>query len=169
VGDLGAERQADSRIPLYQRASGFGFPGIRVDGNDVLAVYAVTKTALDNARSGQGPTFVEAFTYRMGAHTTSTTRRSTASRPRSRCGSSSDPIARFKAWLTREGIVDRPFFDRLEAEGDELAASIRSRCLEMPDPEPLAMFDHVYVDDHPVIEAEREMLRTYLESFEGAH
>ena len=57
--------------PLYQRANGFGFPGVRVDGNDVLAVYAVAKTALDNARSGQGPTFIEAFTYRMGAHTTS--------------------------------------------------------------------------------------------------
>jgi pyruvate dehydrogenase E1 component alpha subunit len=63
------ERQ--TRIPLYQRASGFGFPGIRVDGNDVLAVLAVTKAALAAAREGQGPTLVEAWTYRMGAHTTS--------------------------------------------------------------------------------------------------
>ncbi|MGH8940193.1 MAG: thiamine pyrophosphate-dependent enzyme, partial [Actinomycetes bacterium] len=62
------ERQ--SRIPLYQRALGFGFPGVRVDGNDVLATYAVTKAALQRARDGQGPTFVEAYTYRMGAHTT---------------------------------------------------------------------------------------------------
>src|SRR5918998_2012433 len=63
------ERQ--SRVPLYQRAAGFGFPGVRVDGNDVLAVLAVTRAALPAAREGQGPTFVEAFTYRMGAHTTS--------------------------------------------------------------------------------------------------
>ncbi|MGH3503084.1 MAG: thiamine pyrophosphate-dependent dehydrogenase E1 component subunit alpha, partial [Nocardioidaceae bacterium] len=62
------ERQ--SRIPLYQRALGFGFPGVRVDGNDVLATYAVTQAALQRAREGQGPTLVEAFTYRMGAHTT---------------------------------------------------------------------------------------------------
>src|SRR5690348_9045495 len=60
-----------TRIPLYRRASGFGFPGVRVDGNDVLAVLAVTRWALDHARTGQGPVLVEAFTYRMGAHTTS--------------------------------------------------------------------------------------------------
>ena len=63
------ERQ--TRVPLYQRAAGFGFPGVRVDGNDVLATYAVTRAALDNARLGQGPTLIEAYTYRMGAHTTS--------------------------------------------------------------------------------------------------
>src|SRR5204863_6134243 len=63
------ERQ--SRIPLYQRARGFGFPGLRVDGNDVLAVLAVTREALERAREGSGPTLIEAFTYRMGPHTTS--------------------------------------------------------------------------------------------------
>jgi pyruvate dehydrogenase E1 component alpha subunit len=62
---------AQTRIPLYKRAEGFGFPGVRVDGNDVLASYAVTRKALDDARTGQGPTLIEAFTYRMGAHTTS--------------------------------------------------------------------------------------------------
>src|SRR5690606_31322540 len=61
------ERQ--TRVPLYQRSSGFGFPGVRVDGNDVLATYAVTRTALDRARRGEGPTLIEAYTYRMGAHT----------------------------------------------------------------------------------------------------
>jgi 2-oxoisovalerate dehydrogenase E1 component alpha subunit len=63
-----AERQ--SRAPIYQRARGYGFPGVQVDGNDVLACYAVTKHALRAAREGQGPTLIEAFTYRMGAHTT---------------------------------------------------------------------------------------------------
>ena len=62
------ERQ--SRVPLYRRAHGFGFPGVRVDGNDVLACLAVTRKALQAAREGQGPTLIEAFTYRMGAHTT---------------------------------------------------------------------------------------------------
>ncbi|MBA3369544.1 MAG: pyruvate dehydrogenase (acetyl-transferring) E1 component subunit alpha, partial [Geodermatophilaceae bacterium] len=63
--------EKQTRIPLYRRASGFGFPGIRVDGNDVLAVLAVTRRAMEAARSGQGPTLIEAYTYRMGAHTTS--------------------------------------------------------------------------------------------------
>lgn len=63
--------EKQTRVPLYQRAQGFGFPGVRVDGNDVLACLAVTKSALERARRGEGPTLVEAFTYRMGAHTTS--------------------------------------------------------------------------------------------------
>jgi pyruvate dehydrogenase E1 component alpha subunit len=67
---ISAPQERQSPVPLYRRASGFGFPGIRVDGNDVLACYAVTKKALAAAREGQGPTLIEAFTYRMGAHTT---------------------------------------------------------------------------------------------------
>src|SRR5262249_9705095 len=63
------ERQ--TRIPRVRRAPAFGFPGIRVDGNDVLATYAVTKAALEDARHGQGPSLIEAYTYRMGAHTSS--------------------------------------------------------------------------------------------------
>ena len=91
------ERQ--TRIPLYQRALGFGFPGVRVDGNDVLATYAVTQAALQRARDGQGPTFVEAYTYRMGAHTT------TDDPTRYRLSDDverwklKDPIARVEAYL----------------------------------------------------------------------
>jgi len=76
-----------SKIPLYHRAHGFGFPGVRVDGNDVLAVYEVTKRALDSARVGGGPTLIEAYTYRIGAHTTSDDPTRYGSTPRSRCGS----------------------------------------------------------------------------------
>src|SRR5690606_26668269 len=60
-----------SKVPLAQRAQGVGIPGVRVDGNDVVAVHAVTQWALQHARSGSGPVVVEALTYRMGAHTTS--------------------------------------------------------------------------------------------------
>ena len=126
------ERQ--SRVPLFQRAAGFGFPGVRVDGNDVLAVLAVTRAALAAAREGQGPTFIEAFTYRMGAHTTSDdpTRYRLASELEE--WKLRDPIARLKAYLSRSGIADADFFDSVDAEGDELAARIRSGTLEMPDP-----------------------------------
>src|SRR3954463_12602651 len=95
-----------TRIPLYQRAAGFGFPGVRVDGNDVLAVYAVTKAALDRARRGEGPTFIEAFTYRMGAHTTSDdpTRYRIAAEVEE--WKLKDPIARVKALLSRNGMAD---------------------------------------------------------------
>ena len=112
------ERQ--SRIPLYQRASGFGFPGLRVDGNDVLACLAVTRKAMQAAREGQGPTLIEAFTYRMGAHTTTDdpTRYRLASELQA--WKLKDPIERVKAYLVRSGSADPAFFEAVEAEADQL-------------------------------------------------
>jgi 2-oxoisovalerate dehydrogenase E1 component subunit alpha len=160
------ERQ--SRVPLYQRSAGFGFPGVRVDGNDVLAVLAVTRAALAAAREGQGPTFIEAFTYRMGAHTTSDdpTRYRLASELEE--WKLRDPIARLKAYLSRAGVADRDFFDAVEAEGDQLAARIRTGTLEMPDPPGTAIFDSVYVDVPEELARQRAEFVEYHASFEGA-
>jgi 2-oxoisovalerate dehydrogenase E1 component alpha subunit len=154
-----------TRIPLYRRAAGFGFPGVRVDGNDVLAVYAVTKAALESARSGNGPTLVEAFTYRMGAHTTSDdpTRYRVAAEVDVWKGR--DPILRLRAHLVARGLVDDAWFAALQAESDALAVHVREGCLALPDPDPLSMFDHVYVDEHPLLEAERREFAAYRETF----
>ncbi|WP_232796826.1 pyruvate dehydrogenase (acetyl-transferring) E1 component subunit alpha [Blastococcus atacamensis] len=159
------ERQ--TRVPLYQRAAGFGFPGVRVDGNDVLAVLAVTRAALQAAREGQGPTFIEAFTYRMGAHTTSDdpTRYRLADELEE--WKLRDPIARLKAYLSRSGAADAQFFDAVEVEADELAARIRQGTVEMPDPAPTEMFDHVYAEQTPHLAAQREEFVAYRASFEG--
>ncbi len=159
------ERQ--SRVPLYQRAAGFGFPGVRVDGNDVLAVLAVTRAALAAAREGQGPTFIEAFTYRMGAHTTSDdpTRYRLASELEE--WKLRDPIARVKAYLSRSGIADADFFAAVDAEGDELAARIRKGTLDMADPAGTEIFDHVYAEMPPTLAAQRAEFVDYHASFEG--
>ncbi|MGK5114327.1 MULTISPECIES: pyruvate dehydrogenase (acetyl-transferring) E1 component subunit alpha [unclassified Geodermatophilus] len=159
------ERQ--SRVPLYQRAAGFGFPGVRVDGNDVLAVLAVTRAALAAARDGQGPTFIEAFTYRMGAHTTSDdpTRYRLASELEE--WKLRDPIARLKAHLSRSGAVDHDFFDAVEAEADELAHRIRTGTVEMPDPPGTAIFDRVYAEQTPHLAAQQAEFEAYQASFEG--
>jgi 2-oxoisovalerate dehydrogenase E1 component subunit alpha len=156
-----------SRVPLADRGQGFGIPSVRVDGNDVLATYAVTAEALERARSGGGPTFIEAFTYRMGAHTTSDdpTRYRLASELEE--WKLRDPIARLKAHLARSGIADAAFFDSVDAEGDELAARIRKGTLEMPDPEPTSMFDHVYAEQTPPLAAQRAEFVAYHASFEG--
>ena len=161
------ERQ--SRIPLYKRASGFGFPGVRVDGNDVLAVLAVTRAALARAREGSGPTFIEAFTYRMGAHTTSDdpTRYRIASEVEA--WKLKDPIERVKAYLVRNAWAPPEFFESLDRESDELAARVRAGCLAMPDPSPLSIFDHAYAEPHALIDEEREQFAAYLDSFEGSH
>jgi 2-oxoisovalerate dehydrogenase E1 component alpha subunit len=159
------ERQ--SRVPLFQRAAGFGFPGVRVDGNDVLAVLAVTRAALAAAREGQGPTFIEAFTYRMGAHTTSDdpTRYRLASELEE--WKLRDPIARLKAFLSRSGIADAAFFDAVDAEGDELAARIRKGTLEMTEPAPTEIFDSVYAEMTPPLAQQRAEFVDYHASFEG--
>jgi 2-oxoisovalerate dehydrogenase E1 component subunit alpha len=160
------ERQ--TRIPLYQRALGFGFPGIRVDGNDVLATYAVTRAALQRAREGQGPTLVEAYTYRMGAHTT------TDDPTRYRLSDDverwklKDPIARVEVYLKRNGMADQEFFEAVAAEADDLGHRLREGCRALPDPEPMSMFDHVYAELTDELAVQRDGLAAYLESFEGA-
>jgi 2-oxoisovalerate dehydrogenase E1 component alpha subunit len=160
------ERQ--TRIPIYQRAAGFGFPGVRVDGNDVLASYAVTRTALDNARSGQGPTLIEAYTYRMGAHTTTDdpTRYRIASEVES--WRAKDPVARVRAFLDKQQIGDEAFFAEIDEQAKQEALHLRERVLAMPDPQPSTIFDHVYAHGSPLIDAEREQAARYLESFEGS-
>jgi 2-oxoisovalerate dehydrogenase E1 component alpha subunit len=148
------ERQ--TRIPLYRRAHGFGFPGVRVDGNDVLACLAVTREALARAREGSGPSLVEAFTYRMGAHTTSddpTRYRVAAELDQWRL---KDPIERVKAWLTRGGHVDATFLDGIAEEADQLAASVRDGCRALPEPDPVRVFDHVYAGLDPDLRVQRD-------------
>jgi pyruvate dehydrogenase E1 component alpha subunit len=160
------ERQ--TRVPLFQRAAGFGFPGIRVDGNDVLAVYAVTRDALENARQGQGPTLVEAYTYRMGAHTTSDdpTRYRIASEVEA--WQAKDPIKRVRAFLEKQKVADAAFFDEVDEEARAQALHLRERVLDMPDPQPLTLFDHVYSEGSPLLDEQREQFSAYLASFEGS-
>jgi 2-oxoisovalerate dehydrogenase E1 component subunit alpha len=159
--------EKQSRIPLYQRARGFGFPGLRVDGNDVLACYAVTQKAMQAAREGQGPTLIEAFTYRMGAHTT------TDDPTRYRLASElevwklRDPIERVRAYLVRSGLAEPEFFAEVDGEAKQVGARIREAIRKMPDPPPLAIFDHVYTEPTAILRAEREQYAAYLDSFDG--
>ncbi|MGH6655669.1 MAG: pyruvate dehydrogenase (acetyl-transferring) E1 component subunit alpha [Actinocrinis sp.] len=158
------ERQ--SRVPLYRRASGFGFPGVRVDGNDVFACLAVTRAALDRARTGAGPTLVEAYTYRMGAHTTSDDPTRYRGNDEVELWRSRDPIARLRTYLTREKLADDAFFADIDDEADRLAAEIRAACLALPDPHPLSMFDYAYAGPHQQVDAERAQLSAYLDGFD---
>jgi len=161
------ERQ--TKIPLYQRALGFGFPGLRVDGNDVLAVYAVTKAALQRAREGSGPSFIEAYTYRMGAHTTSDDPTRYRLSDDLEHWKLKDPIERVKAYLSRNGIADDEYFSGIEAEADSMATTLRRGCLELPDPSPMSIFDLVYEESTPELDEQREEFGAYLASFEEAH
>jgi pyruvate dehydrogenase E1 component alpha subunit len=158
------ERQ--SRIPLYQRARGFGFPGVRVDGNDVLACYCVTHAALDRARDGQGPTLIEAFTYRMGAHTTTDDPTRYRVNADVQSWKLKDPIARLEAYLKRNGLADAGYFTGLAEEADELGARVREGCKALPEPDLGRMFDNVYAETPPELATQRDECLTYLHSLE---
>jgi pyruvate dehydrogenase E1 component alpha subunit len=157
------ERQ--SRVPLFRRAYGFGFPGVQVDGNDVLACLAVTRKALRAAREGQGPTMVEAYTYRMGAHTTTDDPTRYRLSAELESWKLKDPIARVKQYLIRSELADMQFLEGVEAEAEEVGAAVRTACQQMPDPRPQAMFDHVYTDPTGPLAAERAGFAAYLDSF----
>jgi 2-oxoisovalerate dehydrogenase E1 component alpha subunit len=158
------ERQ--SRIPLYRRASGFGFPGVRVDGNDVLAVYAATAVALDRARTGNGPSLIEAYTYRMGAHTTSDDPSKYRLADELEHWRLKDPIERVKAYLTRSGSGDEAFFADVETEASDYAADLRARCLDLPDPRLLDLFDHVYAEQTSYLVEQKAAYAEYVATFD---
>lgn len=156
------ERQ--TRVPLYERASGYGFRGVRVDGNDVLATLAVSEWALNEARNGNGPVLIEAFTYRMDAHTTS----DDASRYRLddelQAWKLKDPIERLRVYLLRAGGA-QDFLDQVDAEADELAERFRRFCFDMPEPPPERIFSEVYADSSPSIDKQRADYLGYLADF----
>ena len=157
--------EKQSRIPLFQRARGFGFPGVRVDGNDVLASLAVTQWALERARAGEGPTLVEAYTYRMGAHTTSDDPSKYRADEEREAWEAKDPILRLRRYLEASNHADEGFFAELETESEALGRRVREAVRAMPDPDHFAIFENVYADGHALVDEERAQFAAYQESF----
>jgi 2-oxoisovalerate dehydrogenase E1 component alpha subunit len=151
-----------SRVPLAQRAEGFGLPGVRVDGNDVIACHAVTVEALNRARSGQGPTLIEAVTYRMGAHTTSDDPTKYRDGADDELWRGRDPIDRLRIYLRAKGVLGDELASELVREAVSLADRMRESCRELPDPNPLSMFDHVYAGSDGRIDQQRREVQTIL-------
>jgi pyruvate dehydrogenase E1 component alpha subunit len=158
------ERQTP--VPIAQRAAGFGIPSVRVDGNDVLACLAETRAALDRARSGQGPTLIEALTYRMGPHTTSDdpTRYRTAAELEHWRGR--DPLARFRDFLTANALADETFFSAVASDASSIIAAAREHAIDQPDPPAENLFTHTYVEPHPALTNQRNAYLNYLASFD---
>ena len=166
-----------SRVPLADRGKGFGIPSVRVDGNDVLASYAVTAEALERARSGGGPTFIEAFTYRMGAHTTSDDPSRYRSAAEEEYWRQRDPIDRLRTHLEERGELPAAFVatarrPRPTSWASACAPTVRG----MGRPSAASMFEHVYAAPHSVVESERAWFEQYEASFldasqsgEGSH
>ncbi|MFT4123029.1 MAG: thiamine pyrophosphate-dependent enzyme [Microbacteriaceae bacterium] len=156
-----------SRTPLFQRPAGFGIPAVQIDGNDPLASYAATRIALDAARAGRGPHYIEALTYRMGAHTSSDDPTKYRADAETAAWAARDPLARFEAFLRGRG-TEQSFFAEVEQEAEDVAADMRRRTLELEEPPTSRMFDFVYTDPHPVIATQKQWLADYEASFGGA-
>lgn len=156
-----------SRVNLSQRAAGFGLPGVRVDGNDVIACQAVTVEALERARSGGGPTLIEAVTYRMGAHTTSDDPTKYRDSADDEFWRSRDPIQRLKIYLRSKNVLTAAVESELDKEAASLTDRMREGVRELPDPKPLSMFDHVYAGPDARIEEQRRELEGILAQGQG--
>lgn len=154
-----------SRFPIAGRAPGFGIPSLRIDGNDILACIAAMRWALDHARRGRGPVFLEAVTYRMGPHTTSddpTRYRDAAELERWRAR---DPLTRLEAYLRSGGEFDDGFTADVAARGDAYAAEMRSVVLGAVSRPALSVLDHVYAEPHSGLERTRRRFAAYLDGF----
>ncbi|MCJ1709443.1 thiamine pyrophosphate-dependent enzyme [Microbacterium sp. VKM Ac-2923] len=155
-----------SRSPLYKRGEGYGIPSLQVDGNDVLASYAVSKVALDEARAGGGPRAIEAMTYRMGAHTTSDDPTKYRTSDEEQSWGRRDPIARLRAFLEGRGAPQQ-FFDDADAEGAALAHDVRVRTNELGSIPRAHMFESVYSEAHALLQEEQRWLDDYETSMDG--
>jgi pyruvate dehydrogenase E1 component alpha subunit len=145
---------------LAQKAIAYGMPGIQVDGNDILAVYAAAGEAVARARAGDGPTLIECVTYRLSVHTTADDPKRYRSDDDVAVWKKRDPIARFQRYLTDKGVLTPEKIETLEAEiKAEIQAAVtraEEQMSQMGDP--LEMFDHVYAEMPPDLQAQKAEL-----------
>lgn len=159
--------EVQTKVPLANRAKGYGFPGIRVDGNDVIAVHAVTEWALEHAREGRGPVLIEAYTYRLGAHTTADDPTKYRESAEEAAWRAKDPLDRLEKYLRSEGLADEAFFEQVKVDGDELAKYVRETTHGLEVPDIRDAFANVYAEQHPLIAEELAWFEEYSAGFEG--
>jgi pyruvate dehydrogenase E1 component alpha subunit len=151
------KKQTHSRT-LAQKALAYGMPGLQVDGNDVLAVYAAAREAVGRARAGDGPTLIECVTYRLGMHTTADDPTKYRSAEEVEAWERKDPLTRFGPYLQKKGLLE----EGLEASVDaEIAAAVQ-RFEARGAPDPLTMFEHVYAEQPPHLRRQRDQLAAWL-------
>jgi pyruvate dehydrogenase E1 component alpha subunit len=158
------KKQTHSRT-LAQKALAYGFPGIQVDGNDVLAVYAASREAVDRARAGGGPTLVECVTYRLGVHTTADDPTRYRSAEEVEAWGRKDPLTRFRAYLEKKNLLE----PGLEQEVDEEIGRAVHAFEATPPADPRAIFEHAYAEMPPHLRVERAEMDARLRDGSARH
>jgi len=143
---------------LAAKGVGYGIPSLLIDGNDAAAVYAAVRAGLDRAAAGQGPTLIEAITYRIEAHTNADD--ATRYRPDAEVQSwlDRDPIARLEVFLSQEGVLGEQATQEIAAQAEELAERTRDLMSKDPDLDPADLFAHVYAQPTASLERQRAAL-----------
>jgi 2-oxoisovalerate dehydrogenase E1 component alpha subunit len=142
--------------PIAARAAGYGMPGVRVDGNDVLAVYAVTREAVERARAGEGPTLIEAITYRIGSHSTADDAARYRDDEEVTAWRERDPIDRYRTHLLDAGTIDDAFVRSCDEEAEGWVADVRADLTALGEPPAAELFDHALADPPPTLLHQRE-------------
>lgn len=155
-----------SKHPLADRAKGYGFPGIRVDGNDVIATYIASRRALEDARAGRGPSLIEAYTYRAAAHTTADDPTKYRTREEEQEWKGKDPLSRLEAYLTAQGLLTEEDVQEVQRQADAVAMDMRRHVLTPQHPTLEDSFGMVYGEPHPLVEQELREHREYVAGFE---
>ena len=151
------KKQTHSRT-IAQKALAYGFPGLQVDGNDLLAVYAATREAVERARRGEGPTLIECVTYRLGVHTTSDDPTKYRSTEEVQAWERKDPLTRFGAYLQKRNLLEAGLEEAVDAEIARAVSAFEATGAA----DPLAMFDHAYATRTAPLEAQRAEMQARL-------
>jgi pyruvate dehydrogenase E1 component alpha subunit/2-oxoisovalerate dehydrogenase E1 component alpha subunit len=138
------------------KGKAYGVPGVVVDGNDVLAVRRAVGEAVDRARSGGGPTLIEAVTYRFGGHSSSDDPRRYRDEAEVLAWRQRDPIARFESWLRERGLLNDALRDRVAADAKAEIQAAVDAVAGTPPPALATLFDDVYAEPTPRLRAQRD-------------
>ena len=151
-------RQQTRSRTIAQKALAYGMPGIQVDGNDVLAVYAAAREAAERARNGDGPTLIECVTYRVMMHTTADDPNRYRSEDEVKAWQAKDPLTRFTTYLAGKGVLDDEKQALLEKEVlEQIQTAVLSAEKQMAgSADPLEMFNHLYAEIPPALFAQKE-------------
>ena len=152
---------------LAHKAVGYGMPGEQVDGNDLAALLAVLGAAMDRARAGDGPTLVEAHTYRMQAHTNADDDTRYRDSEEVQAWVARDPLVRLREYLRGANALDDTTEATFAAEADEIAATLRAALNTDIAPDAAELFRHVYATSTPQLDEQWALLQGELERSAG--
>lgn len=156
-------RQQTASATIAQKAVAYGFPGVLVDGNDVFAVYTAVQEAVARARRGDGPTLIEAYTYRMGAHTTADDPTKYREDDEVAIWRARDPLRRVQAYLAGRGQWSEDWEHELLESCTAVVEAAMNEAEAVPEPPPQDMFRYMYADMTPALQEQEALLLSRLQ------